>query len=743
MAVLLGSTAFINFSSLSIGMNNEIVNSQNLILNQISNTIDSTMTSIERALYISSTEDSIQSFFDSSSKSSAKQIILEYDVQDELAQLAKIHNIDSIYLYNKANGRVLSNKNSGELNDFPDTEWLEYCNSAQNTYSWIGPRNIPTYNETVVSLIRTYPINSSWNGAKGFIVINITSSMLTDSLQTIGHSDSNEFLILDKDNKIIFRSNAFSPLSQDVFSNLDFSKDSDVITKKIADVKRSVFHVTNDKTHWKLVSVCTYNNLIKSITTIKYYLLVVFLGMLVILVIGIYSVSKRMYSPIDNFVNSISRGISKTTGGVSLKDIEDFFQYTYQRNETLNRQIQESLPGIKWKLINSILSNSYKDFDSLQSELEVINYSFYPDKFIVVIMDIDEINNLNSSSDEIDFYIASLSDKAEEQFNRIGLAISTKLLNNRVIVIVSFNKKLYNMEKCVTAIKKIQNFMQTCFNITITAALSDAVNDCTQISYAFHQATELQHYKIIVGYNSILTSDSVKPSEKKNVQALNTMIENLDRSLKTSPKQCHAIIEQLFDEIIAQRLPRELITHITIQVILTGIQNLGTSNVQDKAFDNEQIKNIVNSISQYETVSELKQVVINIYNDIMPKYDENNKALAKSNNDLIEKIVQFIREDYGDYNMSMSMLSKKFAISQSYLSKLLKDYSGKSFMELLIETRLKNAEIMLRTTNLKVSEIAKKVGYSNPTSFVRVFKQHYYLKPTEYRNKYILDQDKK
>ena len=738
-AALLGSNAIINFSNVSNAMNKEISHSQNLILGQISNTISSTMTSIERALYISSTDKSIQTFFETSSADNANQIMLDYAIQDELKQLSKIYNINSIYLYNKSNGKIVSDKNCGDLAQFPDTEWLAYCASMQNTYSWIGPRKITAYNETVVSLIRTYPITSTLDTAKGFIVINITNSMLTRPLQNIPHSDTNEFFILNTDNNIIFRSSARLNLSQDAFTSFDFSQDSGIITSEISDEKRTIFYTTNDKTHWKLVSVCTYHNLMTSITTLKYYFIVVFLGVLIILIIGILLFSRRMYSPIDHLVNSISHRITVSSNQVSLAEIENIFHYTYQKNENLNQQIQESLPGIKWKLINSILSNKYKDFDSLQSELEAINYSFYAENFIVVLSDIDEIHNLDVTSEEIELFITSLSDKAEEQFNNIGRAISSKLLNNRVITIVSFIEAEQVKEKSIAAIQTIQEFMRNCFNITLTTSLSDMQNTFTKISAAFHQATELQHYKAIIGYNSILTSDTIKPSKKQNIDALNTLMDHLETSLKNAPQRCFTIIERLFDKIIAQSLPQELIIYLTSQILFLGIRYIGTSGIQDKSFDSEQYKNLLNSLSQYETVPELRQFTINIYHELLSIYENNNKSLVKSNDDLMENIIQFIMKNYGDYDLSMSMLSEKFAISQSYLSKLLKDYSGKSFMELLIETRLKNAERLLRTTNLKVNQIAEKVGYNNSTSFVRVFKKYYYLKPTEYRNKYILD----
>lgn len=176
-----------------------------------------------------------------------------------------------------------------------------------------------------------------------------------------------------------------------------------------------------------------------------------------------------------------------------------------------------------------------------------------------------------------------------------------------------------------------------------------------------------------------------------------------------------------------------------MQMVILGLNNLDTSVIQDSEFDNEQYKNIHISITQYETVKDLKHFIIEIFNELLTQYK--NKSSNKSNDELMKKIVQYISENYHDYNLSMRLLSEKFSISQSYLSKLLKDYTGKSFMDLVIDTRLEKAEVLLRTTNLKVNQIAALVGYGNASSFVRIFKKYYYINPSEYRNKYILNTD--
>jgi two-component system response regulator YesN len=54
-------------------------------------------------------------------------------------------------------------------------------------------------------------------------------------------------------------------------------------------------------------------------------------------------------------------------------------------------------------------------------------------------------------------------------------------------------------------------------------------------------------------------------------------------------------------------------------------------------------------------------------------------------------------------------------------------------MELLTETRMKNAAQLLYDTRLKIGAISKKVGYADARYFSKVFRKRFQMTPVEYR----------
>lgn len=74
------------------------------------------------------------------------------------------------------------------------------------------------------------------------------------------------------------------------------------------------------------------------------------------------------------------------------------------------------------------------------------------------------------------------------------------------------------------------------------------------------------------------------------------------------------------------------------------------------------------------------------------------------------------------------------SVTPNHLNKCVKKTIGKSAHDLLNEMLLLEAKVLLKQSNLKVAEIAFKIGKNEVTDFARFFKTHTGMRPTEYRN---------
>jgi YesN/AraC family two-component response regulator len=88
-----------------------------------------------------------------------------------------------------------------------------------------------------------------------------------------------------------------------------------------------------------------------------------------------------------------------------------------------------------------------------------------------------------------------------------------------------------------------------------------------------------------------------------------------------------------------------------------------------------------------------------------------------------------------DQEISLQYLADQVHLNHRYLSTLFKTETGMNLFDYVTECRMEKARMLLRTTQLRVQEIAELSGYPNVKYFLSVFKQHAGVTPTDYRER--------
>jgi len=101
----------------------------------------------------------------------------------------------------------------------------------------------------------------------------------------------------------------------------------------------------------------------------------------------------------------------------------------------------------------------------------------------------------------------------------------------------------------------------------------------------------------------------------------------------------------------------------------------------------------------------------------------------------ILEIVQYLNKHY-DQPISLTSVSGQFYISPSYLSKMFKNVTGFMFTDYINTVRVKEAQRLLRETDMKIIDISTAAGFGNVSHFGKVFKQIASVSPRDYRQGY-------
>ena len=100
---------------------------------------------------------------------------------------------------------------------------------------------------------------------------------------------------------------------------------------------------------------------------------------------------------------------------------------------------------------------------------------------------------------------------------------------------------------------------------------------------------------------------------------------------------------------------------------------------------------------------------------------------------IYRQFIKLVSENYAKQHQVI-FYADKLCMSPKYLSKLIKEVSGKSAPEWIDAYVLLEAKHLLKYSDMPVKEIVFRLNFSNQTVFYKYFKAHTGMTPTEYRN---------
>ncbi|MEK5490142.1 response regulator [Paenibacillus sp. FSL R7-0297] len=98
----------------------------------------------------------------------------------------------------------------------------------------------------------------------------------------------------------------------------------------------------------------------------------------------------------------------------------------------------------------------------------------------------------------------------------------------------------------------------------------------------------------------------------------------------------------------------------------------------------------------------------------------------------VTKIRQYIRSRLSE-EITRDELAASVYLNPAYLSRLFKKETGLSMSDVIIQERLQKAKQLLEETELKITDIAERVGYTSLGSFSNLFKRMVGVTPQHYR----------
>lgn len=258
----------------------------------------------------------------------------------------------------------------------------------------------------------------------------------------------------------------------------------------------------------------------------------------------------------------------------------------------------------------------------------------------------------------------------------------------------------------------------------VTAGLSLAHTQIEHCIKAYEEAVYALNQRLIDGWNRlyVFTAD-FKPEnllDKEKEQLLEEAIEG-KRSAQA---------EAMTREIL-RKCPNAYTLYVTISSIFNLLYQFfcRTDSRKRDGSPRYMLFSYRTDLYRYDTLEEVEDYVVNI---VKAMCDEQE---GKKYHYIVSEILDDIAQNYQE-NISIGELAEhKYFMNGSYLSRLFKNQTGKTFSTYLMEYRMSKAKELLESDLLRISDVAMLAGYNDVSRFIQYFKKQYGVTPEEYRKK--------
>lgn len=114
-------------------------------------------------------------------------------------------------------------------------------------------------------------------------------------------------------------------------------------------------------------------------------------------------------------------------------------------------------------------------------------------------------------------------------------------------------------------------------------------------------------------------------------------------------------------------------------------------------------------------------------------FHQQDKSLPDIFHPTLREIVNWVSTNFRDSRLTLEQITQQFPISKYYFCRLFKQHTSYTFSQYVNLLRVREAQKLLRESDIKVIEIANQTGFESIHHFCRVFKNISQMPPLAYR----------
>lgn len=287
----------------------------------------------------------------------------------------------------------------------------------------------------------------------------------------------------------------------------------------------------------------------------------------------------------------------------------------------------------------------------------------------------------------------------------------------------------YTMEKdnkqVSSYILSLQTRIESDYDIMTFVSVSSSFGDYKELPDRYKEAMKFLKYIMIKGYGSCVLPGFIHNRYSSDIEIDDKKLRKLIFS--KDKEGGFNYIEDLFINNIKEDAAVDDIYQMSLQIAMI-LQEIKKEYKLTEKHNMNNLTEMIEKIFHADDFFTVKTLLIGEMIEIITYLNENNSQYTP----VIKQIITEVQKNYMQ-DMNLKTLANKYHMNASYLGQIFQKEIGCPFAQYLSNTKNGVAKNLILNTNMRITDIAKKVGYSDTSYFYRKFKQCYGVSPASLR----------
>ncbi|WP_248927221.1 helix-turn-helix domain-containing protein [Paenibacillus hamazuiensis] len=728
--ILLGTFAYYNSSR---AVQDKVNESNKQLMQQMQMRVEQTLRTIDNSATQLLQSPVVTGAFDKSISNHDFEMV--HELFKGIAQIQTYElGIKDVFLLSLSKDWMVSSTGVNEYSSLDFKPQLEAFSRAAAGSFWTRGADNQANSFQSIYFVKKYPFNAV--NPKGIICVVLSSDVMKEFISSQNDKLGSAF-ILDQNFRIIDhrdRAQLGKNMSEQPYLK-PLLETQDALGQYTAELDGETVTVTYRKSSyngWNYVSVASNEQVNAQNKIIGWMTLLVCLAILLVTLILAWFGSKKMYSPIRSIYTALT-GIPSTgdarkpTGELQL--IGERVNYLIRNQSLIMNELRGQQVQLKEFFVQKLFGGAIRPAD-FEEKLGLYGLDKPWPSMCVLAVQIDTLKDTKYEETDRDLLMFAIGNIVGELVPAEQRLVPVVTSDFQATLIGSPKEGAEFKEQIFALSDEIQKAIYQYLDMKVSIGISRPFGSFAEARQALHEAVTSLKYRVGLGQESILFIEDVQPQKSNLYMFPHEVEQNLFDAIRAgNAEQSEAALNRFIGELF-QPNTQHRDYQLSLLRFLVDLLKFGQelSIPLDRISEDE--ASLIQSLFKLRNVKEMEIWFRSTF--VHPYIQELSSRRDSQFKHISEAVIDMIHREF-DSDLTLEKCASRINYHPHYVSRVFRQETGTNFGEYLAQYRIDMAKKWLKESDLKIAEIAERLGYNNSANFIRSFRKMVGMTPGQYR----------